>query len=566
MTQNQAQIKKSVYARWEQLKTERSSWEPVWRDISRVMTPRRARFLTSDANKGDVRNRQIIDNTATIAARTLSAGLMSGITSPARPWFKLALPDQQQAENSAVAIWLEDVARIIGHVFNRSNLYNALHRVYEELAPYGVAAMIVHEDRDTGIYCETLTIGQYWLATNTRGIVDVLYREHSMTTAQMVEEFVPGSGDDRDWSNVSEAVKTAFQTNRLEQRFDVLQAIEPNPDYAEQSRLSKNRRYRSVWLEKGAPQDRILRMAGYDEFPAMCPRWDAIVRDAYGDSPGMIALGDAEQLQDQERFKSRAIEKMVDPPLLQSGALSSPINDNPRGVTIYAPNGAQAPLSPLVSIQPRVMELQADMDMVRSRIRNAFFADLWLMITNMERSGVTATEIDARREEKMLVLGPVLETLHHELLDPLIERVFSILSRAGMIPPAPDEMGDAPVQVEYTSILAQAQKAVATNSIEQLVGFAGNLIAVDPSVINKVDFQQAVDEYSNALGAPRRIVRSDQDVQKIEDAQNQARAEAQQKQEAMQAMQIGAQSAKVLSEADTGGRNALTDALGGLGY
>lgn len=564
MANDEEGLRKGVYARWEQLKTERSSWEPAWKDISRVMTPRRARFLTSEANKGDVRNRHIIDNTATIAARTLSAGLMSGITSPARPWFKLSLPSQQQAEETDVSIWLEDVQRVITHVFNRSNLYNSLHRVYEEIAPYGVAAMIVHEDKDTGIHCETLTVGQYWLATNAKGIVDVLYREHSLTAAQMVEEFVPGSGEDRDWSNVSEGVKSAFENNRSEQRFDVLQAIEPNPGHDDRSKLSKHKRYRSVWLEKGASGDKILRQSGYDEFPAMCPRWDAIGRDAYGDSPGMIALGDTEQLQDQERFKSRAIEKMVDPPLLQSGALSSPINDNPRGVTIYTPNGAQAPLSPLVSIQPRVMELQHDMEAVRSRIRNAFFADLWLMITSMDRAGVTATEIDARREEKMLVLGPVLETLHHELLDPLIERTFNILARAGIIPPSPEALQG--VQVEYTSILAQAQKSVATNGIERLVGFAGNLIRIDPSVINKIDFQQAVDEYGTALGAPRRIVRSDKMVAKIEKAQAEAQAQAQQQQQMqqqMQMMQSGAQSAKSLSEVDTSGQNALTDILEG---
>lgn len=202
------------------------------------------------------------------------------------------------------------------------------------------------------------------------------------------------------------------------------------------------------------------------------------------------------------------------------------------------------------------------MDAVRHRIRTAFYADLWLMISEMDRSGVTATEIDARREEKLLMLGPVLERLHHELLDPLIDRVFAIIARAGLLPPVPDGLAEGGViQVQYTSMLAQAQRSVATGGIERLLGFASRLAAANQAVLDKIDFDQAVDEYAEAIGAPPRLVLSDKKVAEL----RQARAQAQQQAQAMQAMVQAAQSAQTLSKTDTGGQNALTDILGGAG-
>jgi hypothetical protein len=570
-----ASRRKGYLRRLSSLKSERESWIDHWRQVSDVILPRRGRFLLSDRNKGGRRNKKIIDNTGTLSLRTLASGLMGGVTSPARPWFRLGTRSPIVLEDGEAKRWMADVERIMREIFNRSNVYNALFSVYEELSAFGTAAMLVYEDFDTVITCEALTAGQYCIAPSKTGRIDTLYREMSLTVAQVVEEFVQTAPGDYDWSRVSPVVRQQWDNDSLDAWVDMLQVIEPNPEYRPRAEGEEGpvpgprKRYRSVWMEMGGVQAAFLRETGFDEFPALCPRWNLAGNDIYGSSPAMDALGDVEQLQVQEKEKSKAIQKMVSPPLNVPSSLraESVVNALPNGTTFYDPQAGGMPMaSPLYQVQPRVMELQQDMDVVRQRIRSAFYADLWRMISEMERSGVTATEIDARREEKLLMLGPVLERLHHELLDPLIDRTFAIAQRAGILPEVPEALGGEELRVEYISMLAQAQRSVAIGGIERVVGFISQLAGIDPSVLDKLDRDQAVDEVANAIGAPPHIIRSDKEVEKMRAERADAEAEAQAQQQQQQGMMQAVQGAKTLSETDTGGKNGLTDMMqGGLG-
>ncbi len=80
--------------RWGALKQERESWISHYQEISDYLLPRSGRFFTQDRNDGRKRHNAIYDNTGIRALRVLGAGLMSGATSPARPWFRLATPDR----------------------------------------------------------------------------------------------------------------------------------------------------------------------------------------------------------------------------------------------------------------------------------------------------------------------------------------------------------------------------------------------------------------------------------------------------------------------------------------
>jgi hypothetical protein len=158
-----------------------------------------------------------------------------------------------------------------------------------------------------------------------------------------------------------------------------------------------------------------------------------------------------------------------------------------------------------------------------------------------------------------MMLGPVLEGLHDELLKPAIERVFGILFRSGQLPPPPDALGDQEVDIEFVSIMAAAQKAVGVNSIERLLGFAGQMMQASPQVADKVDFDQCLDEFAEAIGVPPSLVRPDDVVAEIRQGRVDAAARQQQQAELMQA----AQGANLLSQTDTKGGNALTDLLRG---
>lgn len=538
-------VKAPYLRRLSALTAERAPYLAPWQAVRDFVLPWHGRFPGEAGGKARTINTdRILDNTATLAHRVLASGLMAGVTSPARPWFRLGVPDPRLAENAAVKLWLHDAERMLRTVFARSNLYNALAALYEELAAFGPAVMLVHEDPDpdgTVVTAQTLTIGQYCLAQDAAGRVNTLYRECDMTVAQVVEEFGAEA--------VSAAVRRQHDAGRLEAPVRVVQVIEPDPAFG---RDPAARRFREVWFETAGERDRLLRQGGYDSFPALCPRWGLVgTGDVYGWSPLLSALGDVRQLQAMERAYAQAVAKMVNPPLVAPSSLRGiPVNALPGGVNfVDSLQGGAAGVRSLYDVQPRTVELQQSMEFVRQRIRRACYEDVWLMVSDLDRATVTATEIDARRQEKLLMLGPVLERLHHDLLDPLVERVFRIMVRQALpdwqrgfdsplLPLPPPELRGLPLRVEYISVLADAQKAAALGGIERVAAFVGTLAGAYPQVRDKFDADQAVDEFADAVGAPVRLVRPDPEVASLRAGRDQQQAAQQQLQALGQVAEI----------------------------
>tara|TARA_R100000541_G_scaffold18999_1_gene28932 strand:+ start:549 stop:2189 length:1641 start_codon:yes stop_codon:yes gene_type:complete len=540
--------------RWTDIKDERSTYFGHWEELSEFILPRRGRFLTSKRNDGSKKNGKIIDSTGTMAVRTLSAGMMSGITSPARPWFRLATPDSALMEQSEVKQWLYSVEKKMREIFSRSNLYNSLQTVYEELSVFGTGAMLVSEDFDDVIRCYPFTVGEYGLAQSHRLQVDTFYREFQLTVAQVVEQF----GFDK----CSDPVQSMFNEGKLDSYVEILHVVEPNSVRQYNKKDNQNMPYHSCYIEKASKNERKLSDKGFEEFPVLAPRWHVTGVDIYGRSPGMDVLGDVKALQIEQKRKAQGIDKMVNPPLQAPSSLrGQSATVLPGGVTyVDTMQGNQGGFRPTYEVNPRLGELQQDIAETQYRIQQGFYADLFQMMTQSDRRQITAREIDERHEEKLLMLGPVLERLHTELLNPLIDRTFNIMARNDLLPPAPEELGGVTLKVEYISVMAQAQKAIGTGAIERLAGFVGNMAATKPDVLDKFDADQSVDEYAEMLGVPPKIVVPDDVVQQMREA----RQEQMEQQQMMEQASMGAQAAKVMSDADTGGENILTDIIGGI--
>lgn len=531
------------------LKQERQSWLQHWRELADYVLPRAGRWLSSDSNRGDKVNSKIVDETATFALRTLVSGMMAGITSPARPWFRLATPDPELMEQAPVRWWLHDTERRMRQVFNRSNVYNALSSVYEELALFGTAALVLEEDAQDIVRGYPLTAGEYLLANSGRLAVDTLYRELRMTVGQLVDRF----GEE----NCSRQVRDRWRRGEVDAWVDVVHAVEPRRDREYGRQDAKNKPWRSVYFEAAGDPERLLSEGGFDEFPAMAPRWYLSGSDVYGRSPGMDVLGSVKALMVLQRRMAQGVDRIVNPAMVGPGSLrNAVVNLLPGGVTYVDGQGRDA-FRPAFEVNLRLAELDQLIQRHQQRIERGLYADLFLMISQQDDVR-TATEIRVRQEEKLLVLGPMLERLQAELLDPLIGRAFRLMLAAGEIPDPPPELQGLDLRVEYISLLAQSQQAVATGAIERFAGFVGNLAGANPEVLDKMDFDQACDEYGEALGVPPRIVRSDDAVAQLRDGRRRQQQALQQGQAAMAA----AQGAQVLSQTDTRSDNALTRMLG----
>tara|TARA_R110000803_G_scaffold4054_6_gene13897 strand:- start:9064 stop:10740 length:1677 start_codon:yes stop_codon:yes gene_type:complete len=547
--------KDSYNKRLKNLDSERSGFIDYWRELSDNILSSRGRFLTSDRNKGHKRNTKQFNNSARLAVRTLASGMMAGITSPARPWFRLQTPDPKLNEVGAVKEWLNDVEVLMREVYSQSNVYNTLHTVYSELAVFGTATMGIYEDYENVLWCKQYTAGSYLLAMNGRSAVDTLYREYELTVAQLVTEF--------GIENVSQSVKGQFETGNTEAWHKVVHAIELNDGRDNTNPLAKHKKYRSVYYEADSDKENktsFLRESGYNEFPILAPRWDVTGEDVYAtDCPAMTALGDVKALQLLERRKYQAVDKITNPPMQAPSNLKAQVEGQGMvaGDIVYVDDTSAGGIRSLYDYRPDLNAIQAMIQETENRIDKAFYVDLFLMLANSDRKQITAREISERHEEKLLMLGPVLERLHTELLDPLIDRTFAMMQRAGILPEPPEELRDTELRIEYVSVLAQAQRLVAVGAIERTAQFVGELSAVFPNARHKFDAEQAIDEYGAALGLSPRVIRSDEAVAEIIAQEQQAMA---QQQQAEQMAQMG-QVAQQASQTDTSGKNALTDMM-----
>ena len=185
---------------------------------------------------------------------------------------------------------------------------------------------------------------------------------------------------------------------------------------------------------------------------------------------------------------------------------------------------------------------------------------------------MTAQEVLQRKQEQLQQLGPVVQRLQFEFLRLIIERVYNILDRAGILPTAEDPellelMGSEEVTIEYISPLAQAQKMAGLTNIEQAIAFTGQLAQFDQSVIDKVNWSKAIDSYFDMVGAPASLRRSDKEYEEIQQQKAEAMEKQQQQEEMAQAVQLAApaaQAAKNMTEAANDGNPALAEWLGGM--
>ena len=555
-----------------QLENERSSFISHWRDLGEYILPRRPRFFVSDVNKGDRRNNKIIDSTATLATRTLRSGMMAGMTSPARPWFKITTSDPAYAEDGQIKEWLRIVEERMNTIFVRSNLYNALPIIYADMGVFATAALYVEEDFEDVMRFYAFPIGSYMAGTDSKGRVRMFFREFQMTVRQIIEKYgtVDENGDVSDWSNISETVKNLWQSNQDEQWIEVCHVVLPNPEYNPKMLASKYKKFLSCTYEKGYHgannyqrdfnDDRMLKESGYDYFPVLCPRWGVTGEDVYGtDCPGMDALGDVKALQLLHKRKAQAIEKSINPPMKGPSALRNQKASIIAGdITYFDEREGQSGFKPIHEVRLELQGLLADIQDHQSRIRRAFFEDLFLMLAQTDRRQITAREVEERHEEKLLSLGPVLEQLNQDLLDPLIDITFDFMTRQGYVPQPPEQLQGQRLKVEYVSIMAQAQKLVGITGIERLLDTSLKIVSLtrDPSSVDKVDIDQLLDEYGSDLGVPTNVIRTDDQVQSIREV----RAQAVQEQKQMEALQSAGKITKDLSQSDLGGgNNALSE-------
>lgn len=519
----------------------RTSWETPWRTIGEQIVPYGSLWVPRQRNRGEWRNSKIINSTPTQALKTQAAGMMAGITSPARKWFALTPTDKALLKSKAVRVHLDELEKAISAALQTSNLYKVLaNAIYPGLGSIGTAFMIEEEAREPGkVMFDPYPIGQYYLDVDHEGTVDTAFIELAMTTRQLVQKF----GIEK----VSQQVKQAYDRGDYDNSFLVARAIMPNNEYKPGAIGPRGFPVASCWWEQETGQkDKLLAESGYEEFPGMAPRWSVLGDDAYGRGPGWDVVGDCLELQHHEIRKMEMIDQIAKPALLVRGNVRD--TSLLPGAIMRAPRGQETGVAPAHVIDPRaIAEVRASIAELKESIQTGMFADLWRRLIDDDRNQrATATEIQALREETMLMAGPLLENLNIDLLAPIVTRTHNILARRGMLPRPPDELMGQPLKPEFISVLHQMQQQQGLIGMRTLLGELAQLAQLRPEAIDKIDPDAYMDEVAGITGINPAIILSKDEVTAI----RQHRAEQQAAQQNGQAMLAATQGVKNLSSAD----------------
>ena len=549
------------------LHTQRSSWEMTWREICQYISPRRGRFFSSDVEyAGRKKEQALISGIPRRASRTLAAGLMAGITSPARPWFRLTVPDPDLTELSSVKEWLSEVAKRLFLAMAKSNFYTVLHQLYADLGDYCTACMVIEGGDDDNARAYSLPLGEYYLAQDDRQEVDTLYRSTSLTVGQLVKKF----GLDA----CSERVQNLHREKKFDVQVYVIHVVCPREDYDASLKGPKNMPWMSCWFETGGSGDAsysvggiptgdssnadlgLLRESGYEDRPFVAARWSTTGDDTYGTGPGWDALGDCKALQLYKRKEAQALERLVDPPLYGPRMFGNkPVSTLPGATNFTETGSAGQEMRPVIVVPPNALEeIRTDIQEVERQINATYFVDLWLALSQSEGPQMTAEEVRERTSEKLLQLGPVMERLEDEVLTPAVDRFFGMELRAGRLPPPPPELQGQPVRAEFLSIFAQAQKAQGSSGIQQWAAFLQNMAGGGkPEALDNLDADKTAGAMGDALGVDPQLMTPPDKVAQL----RAARAKQQQQAMATQNALAQAQTAKNLGQANTGPNTAL---------
>lgn len=514
--------------RLDELKRLREPWFNRWQEVSEFISPYSGRFTTNDHQ--ETRNYDsIYDNEAGRALNILTSGLASSATSPVRQWFKLTTNILKKKNDLEGAKWCSKVEKMLLETFQRSNTYNSLHMLYRDLCLFGVGVDLIYEDPDTVIRHHVLPAGEYCIQANDKGIVDTLYREFQLTVGQAVSFF--------GYDNLFHTIRLLYDQGQLEQYFTFCHAIEPREARDYRSASNKDMPFASYYFCLDDQSEDIIKEGGFKQFPALCPRWDAISGETYGISPGITALPNVKQLQVESECKSYIVENMARPPLQAPASIHNKYASiAPGSMTFLMNTGVDQAIKPIMSTVGDINSVTADIMQLKQDIRADFFVDLFLMIQQATDDRKTAAEIYALKEEKMLVLGSVVERLQHELLGPLVTITYEKLLALGAIPEPPQSIGGRLIDIEFQSMLAQSQRAVDINNVDRLMGFVQAMSAIQPTVVDIMDQDAMVRGYADRLAVDPEFIRSDEETEKIRAEREQ---QLQQQQQAEQAQAAG---------------------------
>lgn len=545
------EIKTKYDSLWSIRKTPENTWDLIEKFIAPI---RGGKFFQSQTSEHEIdwrRGRDVFDSTAVLAANTLASSVHGALTNPSARWFDLRFRNDNLNLEDSAKEWLQSCTEAIWYALQESDFNLQINEAYLDLVSFGSSCLIQETESETewkGIDFSTLPIREIYFEPDHKGRILQFFRRYEWHPLQIVSKF----GTEKIPDHILEQSK---QPGQHDNKHTVIMAIYPRKgkENADTTTilLPKNRPFESKFILH-ASATMLGEEGGFYEMPAYLPRWQKASGSIWGFGPGTIALSDVMTLNTMVEQRLAAAAKVIDPPsLVTERGLMSDLDLGPGGQTV---------IRDINGIKPYESGARFDVadDLIKeyqAGINRVFLVD---RLELKESPAMTATEVNARFDLMQRLLGPVFGRLQSDLLDPLIERTFRILLRAGQLPEMPDVLleQDSDLDVDYIGPMARAQKADMIQMMMQWTGTMAEMGEVYPELRMLPEPTAFGRELAAAMNVPATIVRSDDQVKEKLKLEEQKALQARAVELAMgqgEAMRSAGAGAKSLADAEAVG-------------
>ena len=528
-----------ILDRADHLAQKRQPWERVWLDTVKYALPMGERFFAHGPGarramiddfafgpRAEERGRDIFDATSVWSVDRLTAGLESLTTPSTEKWHGLKPTDPFAPEPSdAVQEWFDRYRDFLfaARYEPRAGFALANQHAIRSAVALGTGVYLVEEAFERGegggtgqpFRYRPIPLSECFIATNAQGEPDTLYRRFTMSARQIVQKF----GD-----RAADKVKAAADDPKdRDKQFALVHAVFPREERAGAGAANPDAAFASVYVDED--HRHLIGESGFFEFPYVVYYWQQDPDTGYGESPVMLALAEIKSLNLLSKHTMRAVQQWTNPPLgIPSDGVVKRPNLNPGAINPGAiDEQGRARIQPIVTAQNPTF-IQQVLEVKREQLRESLFVNLFQIL--VQNPGMTATEALIRANEKGELLGPAGGKIQAGLAR-LVERETGILSRKGVFegesPLAPpEELGGASFGVRFQSPLDRLRRANELIGVQRTYEFAGQIAQFDPSVLDRLDVDRALDLAQEINGAPRAIFRRDEEVAELRGARDQA--------------------------------------------
>lgn len=540
----------------------RGNWENQWEQIARRILPQYASTFSSGSNythtTGQGRTEEMVDATGALALPKFAAAMESMLTPRNSTWHRVRPPDKSVLRNRAAAAWYDTLNQTLFdyRYAPHANFASQMHEGYMALGAFGTDSMFIDALKgprgEKGIRYRNIHLGEIFFLENHQGLIDTAFRRFPMTGRQALQKF------DKPGQLPEEIAKIKEDPTKLDKNFWFLHCVRPrseiDPSYDRSRKDAKGMAYGSYYISETG--SKLVHEGGYNVFPYPISRYVVAPGEVYGRSPAMMVLPSIKTLNEQKKTVLKQGHRTVDPVLLahDDGVLQGfsmrPGAINYGGVSAEGRQLVHALPTGNLSLAREMMEEE------RNAINDGFLVTLFQIL--VDSPTMTATEVLERAREKGVLLSPTMGRQQSEFLGPMIDREVDVLAEQGLIPPMPliVQQMQGEYKAEYDSPLSRAQRSEGAAGFMQVVNYARDIVAVtqDPTPLDNFDFDAALPDIADIAAVPTNWMASPEQVA----AKREARAQATQEKQMVDAAPAMASVAKALPQLTLNGSNGAT--------